>query len=255
MSNVLSVATGKRYFHLIAQMIRAFGMNPKVGSSSPSQVETSQKLWHLHKNISSCVGNECCNPRTVNISNVNFTSNISILPEPVFNNMGQQMFGPDKLKRLEHLAWLQRLGVENIFCLKSFDTFTRTSVRVSQMNAAARAQLIFQMLTLLRRYLYCQSQFSKTWDSRCLALIAEMVWAFGMNPKVGGSSPSQVENIFYLKIFDIFTRTSVRMSAMNAVARAQQTFQILALLQIYIFIHLRISSKYMFYIAVTAKLA
>ena len=33
----------------------------------------SQKLWHFHKNIHSCVENECCCPYTVNISNVNFT--------------------------------------------------------------------------------------------------------------------------------------------------------------------------------------
>ena len=38
-----------------------------------------------------------------------------------------------------------------------------------------------------------QSQYSTTWDSKCLALIAQMVRAFGMNPKVGGSSPPQVE--------------------------------------------------------------
>ena len=34
---------------------------------------------------------------------------------------------------------------------------------VSKMNAAARAQLTFQMLTLHKRQLYCQSQCSKTW--------------------------------------------------------------------------------------------
>ena len=34
----------------------------------------SQKHWHFHKNIRSCVKNECCCPRTVNISNVKFTS-------------------------------------------------------------------------------------------------------------------------------------------------------------------------------------
>ena len=28
----------------------------------------------------------------------------------------------------------------DIFCLKNFDTFTRTAVRVSKMNAVARAQ-------------------------------------------------------------------------------------------------------------------
>ena len=43
----------------------------------------------------SCVENECCCPRAVNISNVNFTSNTSTPPEPEFKNMGQQMSGPD----------------------------------------------------------------------------------------------------------------------------------------------------------------
>ena len=33
-----------------------------------------------------------------------------------------------------------------------FDTFTRTPVRVSKMNAVARAQLTFQILTLLEKY-------------------------------------------------------------------------------------------------------
>ena len=56
---------------------------------------THPALWHFHKNTRSCVENECCCPRTVNISNVNFTSRISTLPEPVFKNMGQQMSGPD----------------------------------------------------------------------------------------------------------------------------------------------------------------
>ena len=58
------------------------------------------KNFHFHKNTRSCVENECCCPRTVNISNVNFsnvnfTSKISIPPEPVLKNMGQQMSGPD----------------------------------------------------------------------------------------------------------------------------------------------------------------
>ena len=43
------------------------------------------------------------------------------------------------------------------------------------MNTVARAQLTFQMLTLLKKFLYRQSQYLTTWDSRCLALIAEMV--------------------------------------------------------------------------------
>ena len=60
---------------LIAQLVRAFGMNPKVGGSSPSQIETFSvsKLWHFLKNTRSCVENEWCCLRTVNISNVSFT--------------------------------------------------------------------------------------------------------------------------------------------------------------------------------------
>ena len=44
----------------------------------------------------------------------------------------------------------ESLSGRDIFCLKNFDTFTRTSVRASKMNAVARAQLTFQMLTLLK---------------------------------------------------------------------------------------------------------
>ena len=61
----------------------------------------------------------------------------------------------------------------DIFCLKNFDTFPRTSVLVSKMNAVARPQLIFQMLTLLQKYVYHQSQYSTAWDSKCLALIPQ----------------------------------------------------------------------------------
>ena len=44
---------------------------------------------------------------------------------------------------------------------------------VSKMNAVARARSTFQMLTLLQKYLHHQSLYSKTWDSKCLALIAQ----------------------------------------------------------------------------------
>ena len=50
-----------------------------------------------------------------------------------------------------------------------------------------------QILTLFKKYLYCQSQCSKHGTAKCLALITQMVRAIGMNPKVGGSSPPQVE--------------------------------------------------------------
>ena len=38
----------------------------------------------------------------------------------------------------------------DIFCLKIFDTFPRTPVRVLKINAVAHAQLTFQMLILLQ---------------------------------------------------------------------------------------------------------
>ena len=71
--------------------------------------------------------------------------------------MGQQISGPDSSNdysiRHESEGWgfESPLG-RDIFCLKNFDTFTRTPVRVSKMNAGARAQLTFQMLTLLQKH-------------------------------------------------------------------------------------------------------
>ena len=55
-----------------------------------------------------------------------------------------------------------------------------------------------------------------------------MVRAFGMNQNVGGYSPPQVD-IFSVSKTDIFTRTSVRVSKMNAVVRAQLTIKMLTL--------------------------
>ena len=53
--------------------------------------------------------------------------------------------------RHESEGWgFEFLSGRDIFYLKNFDTFTRTSVRVSKMNVVARAQLIFQMITLLK---------------------------------------------------------------------------------------------------------
>ena len=87
---------------------------------------------------------------TFSISNVNFTSKISVPPESVFRNMGQQISGPDSSNgesiRHEFEGWgLESPLRRDIFCLKNFDTFTRTSVCVSKMNAVARTQLTFQM--------------------------------------------------------------------------------------------------------------
>ena len=66
--------------------LRYKGFFQRLRIRVPPQVETYSfsKLWNFHNNIRSCVENESCCPRTVYISNVNFTSRISIPPEPVF---------------------------------------------------------------------------------------------------------------------------------------------------------------------------
>ena len=136
----------KQCLGMIAQMVRAFGMSPKVGVRSPltSRYFLSQTLWHFHKNTRLSKVNAVSS--VVNISNVYFK--MIIPPEPVFNNMVEQIFGP------ESSAWIRRLGVESPSDMsQNFDTFTRTAVRVSKMNAVSRAQLTFQMLTLLQNML------------------------------------------------------------------------------------------------------
>ena len=64
-------------------MVRAlsFGMNQKVGGSSPPQVDIFSvlKTSTLSQNIRSWVEKECCCPHTVNNSNVNFTTKTSML--------------------------------------------------------------------------------------------------------------------------------------------------------------------------------
>ena len=52
------------------------------------------------------------------------------------------------------LAMVLSQYCRDIFCLKNFHTLTRTPVRVLKTNAVACAQLIFEMLTLLQKYLY-----------------------------------------------------------------------------------------------------
>ena len=58
-------------------------------------------------------------------------------------------------------------------------------------------------------------------------LIAEMVKTFGKNQKVGDLESPSGRDIFCLKNFDTFTRTSVCELKMNTVAKTQLTFQML----------------------------
>ena len=79
--------------------------------------------------------------------------------------MGQQISGPDSsigqsIRHESEGGWgFEFPSGQNIFCLKNFDTFTRTPVRVSKMNVVARTQLTFQILNLLKKYLHHQSQY------------------------------------------------------------------------------------------------
>ena len=113
---------------------------------------------------------------------------------------------PLLLKWLEHSHESEGWGFEStsgrdILCLKNFDTFTRTSVRVSKINAVARAQLTFQMFTLLKKYLYHKSMCSKTWDSKCLALIAQMVRAFAWIRRLGVRVPLKLRHFLSQKLW------------------------------------------------------
>ena len=69
----------------------------------------------------------------------------------------------------------------------------------------------------------------KTWDSKCLALIAQMARALGINPKVGGLSPPQVETFSVSKTLTL-SQEHPFMWQINDVARAQLRFQMLTLL-------------------------
>ena len=89
------------------------------------------------------------------------TTPISIPSEPVFKTWDSNCPALIvQIKWLEHSAWIRRMGFEfpsdrDIFCLKNFDTFTRTSIRVSKMNAVARAQLTLPVRLLLDMMILC----------------------------------------------------------------------------------------------------
>ena len=126
------------------------------GFESPSggDIFCLKKRQHFHKNIRSYVENEWYCPRTVNILNVKLIQKY-LYRQSQHSKTWDSKFWPWLLKLLEDSAWIRRFGVRvppgrDIFCLKDFVTFTRTSVRVSKMNAVVRAQLTFQTLPLLQ---------------------------------------------------------------------------------------------------------
>ena len=65
------------------------------------------------------------------------------------------------------------------------------------MHAVARTQLSFQMLLLLKKNYIARASIRIYGAAN--ALIAQVVRAFGMSPKFGGSSPPEVETFFGTK--------------------------------------------------------
>ena len=76
----------------------------------------------------------------------------------------------------------------------------------------------FKCLSYHKEYLYRQSQFSKTWDTKYLTLIAPILRAFSMSPKVGSASHPQVKTFSVSKKHRYFHK-SIRLWVENAVAR------------------------------------
>ena len=89
-----------------------------------------------------------------------------LLPKPMsmFLKLQPHIPGPNELRPIgfsndvskqsiqyESEGWgFESLSGWDIFCLKNVDTFTRTSARVSKMNADARAHSTFQILPLFK---------------------------------------------------------------------------------------------------------
>ena len=96
-----------------------------------------------------CAENECCCPRTVSISKCYLCLKISIPPEPVSKHMGQQVCSPDgsnceRIRQEYEGRGFESPSGRDIFCLKSFNTFTRTSVHVCVQNAIFAPKYFFR---------------------------------------------------------------------------------------------------------------
>ena len=92
-----------------------------------------------------------------------------------------------------------------------YSFYHRTSLSSSHFGSSVywlKTTFLFSITSIWfsvdKKYVYHQSQYSKTWDSKGVSLIAQMVRAFGMNPKVGGWSPPQVETFAVSKPFGHF---------------------------------------------------
>ena len=77
------------FTHILQVCFTDTGAIVCLESPSGRDIFCLQKLWHFHKNSRSGVENECRCPRTVNISNVNFTLKIPIFYRLASLTLGQ----------------------------------------------------------------------------------------------------------------------------------------------------------------------
>ena len=115
---------------------------------------------------------------------------------------------------------------------KQFMTHFLMHVITSKMNAVARAQLIFQMLTLLQNIYTARASIQKRRTANT-GPDSSNGQSIQHESEDWGLESTSRRDIFCLKNFDTFTRTSVRVSKMNIVACAQFKFQISTLLNIH----------------------
>ena len=125
-------------------MVRAFGMNPKVGGSSPPQHDDVIKWRHFPRYWPFVRGIHRSPVNSSHKGQWRGALMLSLICAQINGRVNNGEAGD--LRRYRAHCDVIVMG-RDIFCLKNFDTFTRTFVRVSKMNA-----VVFQMLALLQKY-------------------------------------------------------------------------------------------------------
>ena len=87
----------------------------------------------------------------------------------------------------------------DIFCLKNFDTFTRTPVGVLKMNALACAQLTSQMLTLLKKNIYTARASVQNMGQQMSGPDSSIGWSIRHESKGWGFESPSGQVVFCLK--------------------------------------------------------
>ena len=132
-------------------------------------------------------------------------SSISVPPEPLFRKHGTANGWPWLLKWLEHSAWIRRLGVRvslrsTHFLSQNLWHFHKNICLCVENECCCPCTVKISNVDLdFKNICTARASLKKTWDSKCMALVAQMVRAFGMNPKVRCSSFPQVETFYASK--------------------------------------------------------